>query len=169
LRENGDFRRHDRCSALPHISSRFVDRCWHRRSQMRAIQVKMNSYWADLLNSRNPDIAKYGNLRNTVQEGGFAPMPPIPRGYFSTPPVATPARGTLGGGGDTMGPQQREMGTQVHNTTPTNRGWMTMFGRSHKTVTQLVNDAISGCSQLPTVHQVPPGRNSRWMILESSD
>jgi hypothetical protein len=114
-------------------------------SLMRGIQVKMTGYWGDLLNGRNPEVPNYGTIRSLVQGRSFGLLPPIPRSYFAgtpaTPAPLPPYASGPTGGGAAGASRGLDLGQSIANSTPTNRGWITVFTRSSKTVAELRSDA----------------------------
>jgi hypothetical protein len=106
---------------------------------MRAIQIAMITYWADLTDGLDPELPDYRKVRQLIVARSMNLFTPVPRSYLVVLSLPTTA-GTPGAQQPTnnRGGSAADMGQVAVNTlVPTNRGWMTVFARSGKTVGEL--------------------------------
>jgi hypothetical protein len=108
---------------------------------MRAIQIAMVTYWAELGDGLDPPLPEYGRIRMLIVSRSMNLFAPIPFSYLAPP--AAPTALTTGPPraqqnlGNSRTSATAELGQLIANDTPTNRGWMTVFARPGKSIGEL--------------------------------
>jgi hypothetical protein len=107
---------------------------------LREVQVRMNTYYGDLLQNLEPECPNYTDIRPLIQTRQFARLAPLPERYLA--PAENPASGGGGGGSGTPSnipatDSNAGLGQPVTNSQPTRREWMTKFSDCGKTIRAL--------------------------------